>query len=536
MSGIHKTCLKMWIGAVMLTTASAFAEPPEPPPTNGAQGTHLHGTDRFESINIPLASVEASAPPAGVTCAPARAQALGGRVAALQGCSGGSPPVTSRFLEGPSLVGTSFRAPFEGRAVKLVITDAQCHVPIKEPNKPDCTPQEILNGKAYWEYRVTASTDDGTTVPLCPLGSGFALPVPNAWSVGGALLPNPDYFTFACTPRNEGTDELPFFVGGGVIAKCIDWGYPPWAGAYPQNLAMKYHQLCTRMAMADYCGEGRSNTLDGTPLSFMGVQNAIAISANGRLPKTLGKDNGYSLEAVWKMSACGDVRPLCLGKTRWDSLPLEATCVNRALDLHERTQPCEDVDMNLLSGTTLLVSYSLFIDHALVSFKANGTNFVTTSAVTVDLKAHSWGPDVSAYGLDLDGNGVADVSPFVPMRMEGPLLSAKLPKEILKRMGKLIAPLYRCSDGLGHYLLTDDSACEPRQGYTLLVVNGDSGIEGYLYSAVDTTSTGQRRTLKLWHHPTLGLYATSTEAPDGYTFVRDLGYLPSVGQLPGRDL
>ncbi|WP_147443814.1 ADYC domain-containing protein [Corallococcus sicarius] len=534
MRASHQTWKRWLLGSVMLASLGAGAEPP---PTNSAQGTQLHGTERFESINIPLASVEPSPPPAGAQCSTAKALMLaGGRVMVVQGCTTGNPPAsTPRFLDGPGLVKTTFHAPFEGRTVKLVIEEARCHEDITGPTAA-CTPELLASGAARWEFRVTASTDDRQPVPLCPSGSGFALVVPHAWSAGGELTPNPDYFTFACAPRNEGTATQPFFVGGGVIAKCIDWGYPPWAGAYPEATARDYHQLCTRMAMADYCGEGRSNTLDGTPLTFMGIQNALARGSDGHVPQTQGRE-GYALEAVWQMSECGAVRPLCLGKKRWDSLALEATCVNRALDLHVRTRPCEDYNLAAASDQTLLVSYSLFIDQALVTFKRGDTGFVTTTSVAVEVTEHAWGQDVSAYDVDLNGDGLADEpASFVPVRMEGPLLSAKLPAAHKKSMGAFIKPLYRCANSVGRYLLTDSASCDGVSGYSLRALNGDLGIEGYLYSAVDTTSTGQRRPLKLWRHSMPGVFATSTEAPSGFTFVRDLGYLPAVGQLPGRDL
>ncbi|WP_120617236.1 hypothetical protein [Corallococcus sp. CA049B] len=55
-----KTWRRGLLGAMLLTAAGASAEPP---PSNSAQGTQLHGTGRFESINIPLATVEEPSPP-----------------------------------------------------------------------------------------------------------------------------------------------------------------------------------------------------------------------------------------------------------------------------------------------------------------------------------------------------------------------------------------------------------------------------------------------------------------------------------------
>ncbi|MCY1032109.1 ADYC domain-containing protein [Corallococcus sp. BB11-1] len=542
MSAIMKVWRQGLLGAVLLGGSGAVAEPP---PTNSAQGTQLHGSERFESINIPHASVEGPPLPTGVTCATVKSGMVGGRIVVWQlSCTGGTPPFPGVLLDGPSLVGTTFRAPFEGRSVRLVIQEARCHVGITS-SPVACTSENLNSGAARWEFRVSATTDDKTTVPLCPSGSGFAFAVPHAWSAGGALLKNPDYFTFACAPSNQGTTTNPFFVGGGVIAKCIDWGYAPWSGAVNgDDVALESHELCTRMARADYCGEGRSNTLDGTPLSFMGPQAALALSPGG-YPVATVEHGQYALEAVWRRDSCGTVRPLCLGKKRWDSLSLEATCLNRALEAGippviatgPSVRPCEDMKLTNYADDTLIVSYSLFIDRALVMFKKTDTEFVTTTSVVADLQEHPGIVDVASFRADLNGDGLADTSSLVPLRAEGPILSAKLPSAIKKRMGSFIKPLYRCVDHLGRRLLTDSNTCAPATGYFLHAVNADQGIEGYVYSAVDADSTGQRRPLKLWRHPTLGFYATSTQPPSSaFVFVKDLGYLPAVGQLPGRDL
>ncbi|WP_223631870.1 ADYC domain-containing protein [Corallococcus sp. EGB] len=519
----------------MMTALGANAEPTEdPPPENGAQGTRLHGSERFENVNIPLGSIEPSAPPAGMECGAASAQMIGGRLVGTQVCTSGNAQVT-RHLEGSSLAGASFRAPFEGRSVKLTIEGLRCHNNILSSKLP-CTALDASLGKALWEYRITASTEDNQPQLLCPHGSGFALAVPYAWSTGGNLLPNPEYFTFACAPENEnksGPLAEAFYVGGGVIAKCIDWGFPPWPVApRTQDNALKYHQLCTRMATADYCGEGHSNTLDGTPLEFMTAATAVRLGEDG-LPSTL---DGYSLEAVWMMDDCGGVRPLCLGKKRWNTLPLEATCVGGKRVLAPRDAlACDSLNLPAQTDATLLVSYSLFIDRSLVQFKDAGKGYVTTTSVTVDPELVE-GSSVNGISLDLDADGVADATPFTALRKEGPILSPKLPANILKRMREFIKPLYQCVDGYGHYLLTDSESCDGIAGYSLNTANDGRGIEGYIYSAVDSTSASQRRPLKLWQHRELGVFATSTQAPPGFTFERDLGYLPAVGQLPGRDL
>ena len=53
---------------------------------------------------------------------------------------------------------------------------------------------------------------------------------------------------------------------GGAIAKCVLWGYRPWA-TYNGTPLAQYHQACTRMVRADYCGTGTSYTVTGNRIS-----------------------------------------------------------------------------------------------------------------------------------------------------------------------------------------------------------------------------------------------------------------------------
>ncbi len=87
---------------------------------------------------------------------------------------------------------------------------------------------------------------------------GRGLFVEGTWDPTGARIDDPnDAFstTFSCTT--------------GVIAKCVAWGYTPW------GVGVDAHQTCTRLARADYCGDGVSYTKDGTEIDVfdrLGVQ------------------------------------------------------------------------------------------------------------------------------------------------------------------------------------------------------------------------------------------------------------------------
>jgi hypothetical protein len=123
-----------------------------------------------------------------------------------------------------------------------------------------------------WYYR--ASFDDpksGARVPLCGLDAAGvaveAIGLEGRWDYregvpgGGAHIDDPGAFTFAC--RNA------------ALGKCVEFGYKPWASVGGVSLA-DHHQACTRMLRADYCGDGTSYTVDGTPINLydgLGIQS-----------------------------------------------------------------------------------------------------------------------------------------------------------------------------------------------------------------------------------------------------------------------
>ena len=106
--------------------------------------------------------------------------------------------------------------------------------------------------------------------PLCVDAANNPLPViplRNYWDEKtGDRIDDPDVVTFACT--------------SGVLAHCVQWGYRPWEESTQCDKWEKgkkncrtvsladYHQACTRMARADYCGDGTPWTVPGTPIDI----------------------------------------------------------------------------------------------------------------------------------------------------------------------------------------------------------------------------------------------------------------------------
>lgn len=91
-------------------------------------------------------------------------------------------------------------------------------------------------------------------------GRRLAIPVQGAWDARGDAVPGTGQITFACT--------------SGAIAKCIRFGYKPWKTYHGVSLR-PYHAACMRMVRADYCGDGRPHTMDGTQIDMwdgLGIQ------------------------------------------------------------------------------------------------------------------------------------------------------------------------------------------------------------------------------------------------------------------------
>ena len=99
-----------------------------------------------------------------------------------------------------------------------------------------------------------------------------------------AAVPLQHYWDPATGDRVDAPNVVTFGCSNAVLAKCALWGYRPWASATSCDKDSKndppsekwkakhcdeislqdHHQACTRMARADYCGDGHAATVDGT--------------------------------------------------------------------------------------------------------------------------------------------------------------------------------------------------------------------------------------------------------------------------------
>ncbi|HEU4729958.1 MAG TPA: ADYC domain-containing protein [Kofleriaceae bacterium] len=177
-----------------------------------------------------------------------------------------------------------------------------------------------------------AQNVDNTWQPACPVdsdGRRAAIPLASVWDERGNQRPSPSLFTFGCTT--------------GAIAKCYRWGYRPWVTGYG-NLAIT-HWTCTRVARADYCGDGVSHTQNGTLINVWDDLGAPGpIQAQGSTPP------GMTFEAAWDQNGA-----TCLSHARWSlgGSVVAAACPNRLTPPVPGTQPgtvCDSVAEALAQG------------------------------------------------------------------------------------------------------------------------------------------------------------------------------------------
>jgi hypothetical protein len=187
----------------------------------------------------------------------------GSRLATIDVGGGLTSAADGATLSGADLIGASLVGHTSwGRTVALRIDDAYA----------DAAPNDDL-----MLYQVSVAYGRGW-LPLCGVDdNGDRIPtvaVAGRWdlrqgvSSGGDHVADPAVFTFACAED--------------AVGKCARLGYKPWK---PELAA--HHQACTRMVRADYCGDGRSHTVDGT---WINVYDGLGIQAD--------TENWY-FEAEW---------------------------------------------------------------------------------------------------------------------------------------------------------------------------------------------------------------------------------------------
>jgi len=129
----------------------------------------------------------------------------------------------------------------------------------------------------------------GSWEPLCnkgPYGLALAVPVSGKYAADGRFVAYKDgRYSFSCS--------------SGAHLKCLRMGYSPWAKTPNGESLANYHQACTRMMRADYCGTGQSFTVAGRRLQIFDRRSP-------RPAKKIG-----TLEAIWGINGA-----VCLRRPR----------------------------------------------------------------------------------------------------------------------------------------------------------------------------------------------------------------------------
>jgi hypothetical protein len=123
-----------------------------------------------------------------------------------------------------------------------------------------------------WAYGVSYQLAGTTTwSPMCGSSTTLAIPLSGTWNLGSGVVGGGSWtasstrFTFGCR--------------GAALAKCVELGYRPWKSVNGVSLR-NYHQACTRLIRADYCGNGKSWTANGTAINVYDRLNIQTDAAN----------------------------------------------------------------------------------------------------------------------------------------------------------------------------------------------------------------------------------------------------------------
>ncbi len=147
-------------------------------------------------------------------------------------------------------------------------------------------------------------------------GRTVAIPLAGYWDPSKAYVAEEGVFTFACLKS--------------PLAKCVRWGYKPWKTVDGVSLR-DYHLACVRMTRADYCGDGRHHTREGTFIEFY---DKLGVLKREERP-------GVAFEAAW-----GPGGAVFVNKPRYGEGPedLVKECPDRLKDRTSLTAPGLDKD------------------------------------------------------------------------------------------------------------------------------------------------------------------------------------------------
>ena len=181
------------------------------------------------------------------------------------------------IAEGAKLIGAILVAAFGDQTLRVRI--ASVEQDLRDPHG------EVL----LYDFRVVA--EDGSEKPLCnpdPDGRqlGFPLAIESR-PEGIRSADDPGHFELVCTSGAQG--------------KCVRFGYAPWRRSPDGRSMLEWYNACVHMVRADYCGDGRPFTRNGTLIDVFDRVN---------IQKSDG-DPSLRFEAAW-----GPQGAICVARTR----------------------------------------------------------------------------------------------------------------------------------------------------------------------------------------------------------------------------
>lgn len=203
----------------------------------------------------------------------------------------------------------------EGRSVSLKIQDVE-----RDPKDSE--------GEVYLYTVIYQNTPTSQWQNICQPdrdNMAVAIPLSGQWDTRGNHIDN-GRITFACT--------------NSALAKCVRWGYKPWKTVQGQSLR-DYHQACTRMVRADYCGTGVAHTQDGNEIDIydrLGIQKRTS-------------NSGMEFEAAWNSDGA-----VAISRTRFPE-----TLAQIKKECPERFKPLQGeptVDIDTSTSLSLLQQYA----------------------------------------------------------------------------------------------------------------------------------------------------------------------------------
>ena len=383
---------------------------------------------------------------------------------------------------GADLTGATFAATLvDGRALAMRIARV---VPYRD--RRDGPPPQPGQSDYVLEY-----ADGDRWSRVCPPDAPAAMPVVGSFGhapdghSNGDHDPSPTRLTFACR--------------AGVAHKCQSWGYRSWR---PDEVP--YFQACTRMARADYCGNGHSRTVDHTPINY--------IDLHGQPLDSLHLLPGFVPEAVWGRGNGKAPAALCVARSRWATIPIGPR------------SPCADVLADPRDAGTG-GPHHFCDDMTVAEWAAAGALFADNS-IELDIPVTVWGDGRGHYASTtqfpwLGPDVRSDNPPGYPVFVS--IEGAALKRSVGIVLPRTAVPLFRYTRRVGALTLELLTTGPPHDGF------GNPVLEAYAlaFEPGSPPPTSTARPLYL-HSDGRGHFVTTSEeqSPPGYRKRRQIAWLP----------